>query len=59
MRPYQFYMVKSFPTLVPGKPIRNEIQMTLSGEDERIETSITLTRQPPIGPFQRLGTGTK
>lgn len=40
MRPYQFYVVKQFDDLAPGKEITNQVQLTLSGEDEAVRTTI-------------------
>ena len=42
MRPYQFYVVKEFANLAPGAAITNEVQMTFSGEEEDVRTTIKL-----------------
>lgn len=42
MKPYQFYTVRTFPKLQVGQSVKNEIQMTFSGEGEDVETSLTL-----------------
>lgn len=42
MKPYQFYVVRRFPTLTVGQSVRNQIQLTFSGEGEDVETSLTL-----------------
>jgi len=41
VRPYQFYVVKQFADLAPGASITNDVQMTLFGEKEDIQTTIT------------------
>ena len=42
MKPYQFYVVRRFPKLKSGENVKNQIQMTFFGEDEDVETSLTL-----------------
>lgn len=54
MKPFQFYVVRRFPALEASRTIRNQIQMTLSGEDEKVETSISLTKKDFHGPFSKL-----
>lgn len=42
MKPYQFYTVGRFPKLAVGASVKNQVQMTFSGEGEDVETSLTL-----------------
>jgi len=42
MKPYQFYRVRRFPKLQTGQSVRNQIQLTFSGEGEDVETVLTL-----------------
>lgn len=42
MKPFQFYTVKEFQKPAVGKSLRNQVQMTFSGEAEDVETVITL-----------------
>lgn len=42
MKPFQFYLVKQFQKPVVGQSLRNQVQMTFSGEEEDIETVVTL-----------------
>lgn len=45
MKPYQFYTVNKILTLKPGDSVRNHVQLTLFGEDEDIETKVTMERK--------------
>lgn len=54
MKPYQFYLVRSFPTLQVGQSVKNLIQMTFSGEGEDVETSLTLENQSFEGTLSLL-----
>ncbi len=45
MRPYQLYVVKSAPELQPGQVISNQVQLTFSGEDEDVRTTIRLENE--------------
>lgn len=42
MKPFQFYIVKEFQKPAVGNSLKNQVQMTFSGEAEDIETVITL-----------------
>lgn len=42
MKPFQFYIVKQFQKPAVGQSLRNHVQMTFSGEEEDVETVITL-----------------
>lgn len=42
MKPYQFYRVRTFPKLQQGQSVRNQIQLTLFGEKEDVETVLTM-----------------
>jgi|GEM_PF-2566629 len=42
MKPYQFYTVGKFPKLEVGTSVKNQVQLTFSGEGEDVETSLTL-----------------
>jgi hypothetical protein len=42
MKPYQFYTVGKFPKLAVGASVKNQVQLTFSGEGEDVETSLTL-----------------
>lgn len=42
MKPFQFYLVKQFRKPAVGQSLRNNVQMTFSGEEEDIATVITL-----------------
>lgn len=42
MKPFQFYLVKQMSDLKPGDVIRNQVQMTFSGEAEDVRTVIKL-----------------
>lgn len=42
MKPYQFYLARRFPKLNVGQSVKNQVQMTFSGEGEDVETSLTL-----------------
>ena len=42
MRPYQLYVAKNVPELRPGQVISSAVQLTFSGEDEEVRTSIKL-----------------
>ncbi|MFA6173466.1 MAG: hypothetical protein WC701_07235 [Kiritimatiellales bacterium] len=41
MKPYQFYVVDKMPALAQGESVKNPIQLTLTGEDEEVDTVIT------------------
>ena len=45
MKPYQFYGVRSMPKLKQGDSITNDVQLTISGEDEDVRTRITLEKR--------------
>jgi hypothetical protein len=51
VRPYQFYVVKKFADLAPGASITNQVQMTLFGEQEDIQTTITRQGSNGDGPM--------
>jgi hypothetical protein len=42
MRPYQIYLVKEMPTLTVGQELSSKVQLTFSGENEDVRTSIKL-----------------
>jgi hypothetical protein len=42
MRPYQLYVAKSVPEFKLGEVISNKVQLTFSGEDEEVRTTIKL-----------------
>jgi hypothetical protein len=42
MKPFQFYIVKKMPELKPGQSVHNQVQLTFSGEEEDVKTTITL-----------------
>ena len=52
--PYQFYIVKRFADLAPGEAITNQVQMTFSGEDEDVKTTIRLQQSEREGSMSLL-----
>lgn len=42
MKPYQFYKIRRFPNVERGKAVKNEIQLTFSGQGESVATTLTL-----------------
>ena len=54
MRPYQFYIVKHILELKPGQTISNRVQLTLSGEDEKVRTTLKLEQADFDGRLARL-----
>src|SRR5687767_7745155 len=45
MKPYQFYLVDRFPKINVGESVKNDVQLSFSGENEPVETRITLIKR--------------
>ncbi|MCJ7676078.1 MAG: hypothetical protein MUO33_13135 [Sedimentisphaerales bacterium] len=54
MKPFQFYVVKKMPDLRPEQSISNQIQLTLSGQEEDVRTTITMKSKQLEGSFSLL-----
>lgn len=52
--PYQFYVVKKFADLAPGTAITNQVQMSFSGEEEDVRTTIKLQQAEGEGSMSLL-----
>jgi len=54
MKPFQFYVVKKMPSLEPGQSVSNQVQLTFSGEDEDVRTTITMKSKKFEGSLSML-----
>ncbi len=54
MKPFQFYLVKDFQKPAVGKSLRNQVQMTFSGENEDVDTVITVEAENYEGDLDLL-----
>src|SRR4051812_2862892 len=59
MKGYQFYVVKDFPPFEQGQTLNNQVQTTILGEFEDVNTSITFTQKNMNGCFDRYSISTK
>ena len=54
MKPFQFYVLKEMPDLQPEQSISNQVQLTFSGEEEDVRTTITMKSKQLEGSFSLL-----
>lgn len=54
MKPFQFYVLKEMPDLQPGQSISNQVQLTFSGEEEDVRTTITMKSKQLENSFSLL-----
>jgi hypothetical protein len=54
MKPFQFYTVRRFPKLKVGESVQTVVQMTLFGEGEDVQTTVTMEKPDFEGPLDLL-----